>query len=185
MLSIMAIPILKQRLTMADIIAAICCYFGVLVIATQGDISSLAFTNLVGVVFALLSTIIWAVYWLFNTKDSRPQLLSLTLNFGFSLPFIFCYYIATSSDENWPLTGILGAVYIGVFEMGITFVLWNIALKLTNKTSKIANLIFIAPILSIVWLSQLTDEVIRLSTLVGLGFILVGLAAQNWIKKIP
>jgi len=183
MLSFMAIPILKQRLVLADIVAAVLCYFGVLVIATQGQLASLNFSNLTGVLFALLSTVIWALYWLLNTKDSRPSLIGLTLNFAFSLPLIIGYYLLTSASELWPSEGILGAVYIGLFEMGITFVLWNSALKLTDKATKIANLIFLSPILSIVWLSQLTDEVIQLSTLIGLSFILFGLTIQNWIKK--
>ncbi|MEM5529463.1 DMT family transporter [Gammaproteobacteria bacterium AS21] len=183
MLSFMAIPILKQKLLLADIIAAILCYFGVLVIATQGQLASLSFSNLTGVLFALLSTVIWALYWLLNTKDSRPSLIGLTLNFAFSLPLIIGYYFLTSTDALWPSEGIMGAIYIGLFEMGITFVLWNTALKLTDKATKIANLIFLSPILSIVWLSQLTDEVIQLSTLIGLSFILFGLITQNWIKK--
>ena len=179
MLSFMAIPILKQRLTWLDIIAAIFCYFGVLVIATQGHPTSLNFTNGIGVTFALVSTIIWALYWLLNTKDKRPSLVGLTLNFSFALPLIMSYCFITGRYIHWPIEGILSAVYVGFFEMGITFVLWNMALKLTTKATKIANLIFLAPILSIFWLSQFTDESIKWSTLVGLTCILLGLAAQN------
>jgi len=183
MLSFMAIPILKQKLTFADIIAAALCYFGVLIIATQGQLTSLTFSNIMGVGFALLSTVIWALYWLLNARDIRPNLLGLTLNFTFSLPLILGYLLLTSANSDWPITGILGSIYVGLFEMGITFVLWNSALKLTDKATKIANLIFIAPILSILWLSLFTDEVIRTSTLAGLAFILSGLAVQNLLKK--
>ena len=85
-LSFMAVPILKQRLKTADYIAAAACYFGVLYIATRGQIGALEFSNASGVAFALLSTIIWAMYWLLNTKDTRPSLIGLTLNFLFALP---------------------------------------------------------------------------------------------------
>lgn len=179
MLSLLAVPIMKQRLTLNDVLAAACCYFGVLFIATHGHPFTLAFSNLTGVLMALLSTIIWALYWLFNTKDSRPSLIGLTLNFAFAIPMIFLYCWATDNLTNWPLEGIISALYIGLFEMGITFVLWNQALKLTDKASRIANLIFLSPILSIFWLSQFAGESIQNSTLIGLACILIGLTVQN------
>lgn len=179
MLSLLAVPIMKQRLTLNDMLAALLCYFGVLFIATHGQPFSLKFGNLLGVSMALLSTIIWALYWLLNTKDKRPSLIGLTLNFAFAIPMVFIYCWITGNLSNWPLEGVLSALYIGLFEMGITFVLWNQALKLTDKASRIANFIFLSPILSIFWLTQFAGESIQSSTLVGLACILIGLTVQN------
>ncbi|MCZ2723273.1 DMT family transporter [Marinomonas sp. 15G1-11] len=182
MLSFMAVPILKQKLVFFDLIAAACCYFGVLVIATNGSPLSLEFSNFYGVILALVSTIIWASYWLLNTKDQRPSLIGLTLNFAFALPLILIYWWLTEDNIQWSDKGVLSAIYIGFFEMGLTFVLWNNALKLTSKATKVANLIFLAPILSIFWLSQFTDEAVKISTLIGLACILIGLTVQNIAK---
>ncbi|MEO9655748.1 DMT family transporter [Marinomonas sp.] len=178
-LSFMAVPILKQRLKAKDYIAACACYFGVLYIATRGELSDLEFSNLPGVAFALFSTFIWASYWLFNAKDTRPSLIGLTLNFAFALPLILTYAAFTGELSEWNSEGLWGAVYVGLFEMGLSFVLWNKALKLTTKASQVANLIFLAPLLSIIWLSQIANEPILPSTLVGLGCILIGLFIQN------
>ncbi|MCB5161941.1 DMT family transporter [Marinomonas algarum] len=183
MLSFMAVPILKQRLRPADYLAAGACYFGVLYISTRGQISTLEFSNITGVGFALLSTIIWAMYWLLNTKDTRPSLIGLTLNFTFALPLVFLYAAVTGELDTWDQNGVWGAIYIGLFEMGLSFVLWNQAMKLTTNTSQVANLIFLSPLLSIIWLSQFAGEPILSSTLIGLAFILVGLFVQNWSKK--
>jgi drug/metabolite transporter (DMT)-like permease len=183
MLSFMAVPILKQRLKSADYVAAGMCYFGVLYISTRGQIASLEFSNAIGVAFALLSTVIWAIYWLLNTKDKRPNLIGLTLNFACALPLITLYACITGELAHWKKEGLWSAVYIGFFEMGLSFILWNKALKLTSHTSQVANLIFLAPLLSIVWLSQLAGEPILQSTLVGLACILIGLFVQNWSKR--
>ncbi|MCV2401415.1 DMT family transporter [Marinomonas sp. C2222] len=183
MLSFMAVPILKQRLKPTDYIAAAMCYFGVIYISTRGQVTSLEFSNGIGVVFALLSTVIWALYWLLNTKDKRPSLIGLTLNFAFALPLITLYAALTGELTHWNKEGLWGAVYIGVFEMGLSFVLWNQALKLTSSASRVANLIFLSPLLSIFWLSQFAGEPILQSTLVGLACILMGLFVQNWAKK--
>lgn len=183
MLSFMAVPILKQRLKVADYIAAGACYFGVLYISTRGEIGSLEFSNGIGVSFALLSTVIWAFYWLLNTKDERPSLIGLTLNFAFALPLIVLLAAATGELTQWKAEGVWGAVYIGLFEMGLSFVLWNKALKLTSNASQVANLIFLSPLLSIVWLSQFAGEPVLSSTLIGLACILAGLFVQNWAKR--
>ncbi|MEP3348889.1 MAG: DMT family transporter [Marinomonas sp.] len=183
MLSFMAVPILKQRLKPTDYVAAVMCYFGVLYISTRGQITSLEFSNGIGVAFALLSTVIWAMYWLLNTKDKRPSLIGLTLNFTFALPLITLYAAMTGELTHWNKEGLWSAVYIGLFEMGLSFVLWNQSLKLTSNASQVANLIFLSPLLSIIWLSQFAGEPILQSTLVGLACILVGLFIQNWAKK--
>ena len=183
MLSFMAVPMLKQRLKTADYIAATACYFGVLYISTRGQIASLEFSNLTGVAFALLSTIIWAFYWLLNTKDKRPGLIGITLNFAFALPLITIFAGITGELSNWDNKGLWGAIYIGLFEMGLSFVLWNKALKLTTNASQVANLIFLSPLLSIIWLSQFAGEPILRSTLIGLACILAGLFIQNASKR--
>ncbi|WOD06539.1 DMT family transporter [Marinomonas sp. GJ51-6] len=123
------------------------------------------------------------MYWLLNTKDKRPSLIGLTLNFAFALPLITLYAAMTGELTHWNKEGLWSAFYIGLFEMGLSFVLWNQALKLTSNASQVANLIFLSPLLSIIWLSQFAGEPILQSTLVGLACILVGLFIQNWAKK--
>jgi drug/metabolite transporter (DMT)-like permease len=76
----------------------------------------------------------------------------------------------------------LGAGYIGVVEMGVSFVLWLKAMKLTDNTAKIANLIFIAPILSLFLIHYLVGEEIFISTLIGLVLVLLGLGIQAFVK---
>jgi drug/metabolite transporter (DMT)-like permease len=82
-----------------------------------------------------------------------------------------------------PLGGGLGAAYLGLFEMGLAFVLWLSALKLTDSAAKIANLIFIAPFISLFFIHHLVGETIYPSTLVGLVLVMSGLAVQAFAKK--
>ena len=77
------------------------------------------------------------------------------------------------------IKGLLGATYIGLFEMSITFMFWLSAMKLTTSTSKIANLIFIAPFLSLIFIYFLVGEAILFSTIIGLVLIVIGLLVQQ------
>lgn len=182
-LTLLSVPILKQRLRPQDLLAALTCYGGVLVIATHGSLHSLQQGNLRGVTLALASTLLWAAYWLANTRDSRDPLIGLLLNFACSLPLI-ALWCAWRGELVWPSwSGLAGAVYIGAFEMGFTFVLWLYALKQAQSAARIANLIFLSPLVSLLLIHFMLGESIRQSTLGGLGLILSGLLLQKWPSR--
>ncbi len=178
-MTLLAVPVLGQKLKLQDSLAALVCYSGVLTIATRGAPLALNFSNLSGVGFALLSTLLWAGYWLFNAKDEREPVMGLTLNFLLSLPLTLLWCAATGELTPVAWQGIAGAAYVGALEMGFTFVLWLSAMKLTSSTARIANLIFLSPILSLMLISTLLGEPILPSTLTGLGLILGGLLLQK------
>ena len=178
-LALLAVPLLKQRLGAREIAAGLVCYSGVLVISTRGDLAGFHFSNPLGVALALGSTVIWALYWIFNTRDRRDPVAGLLLNFLFALPFILLACLLFSDPLVSEVRGLLGALYVGVFEMGITYVLWLLALKRSDNAARIGNLIFISPVFSLVFIHLLVGEEILPSTLVGLGLILAGLVIQK------
>ena len=185
MLTYLSIPLLGQKLKLNDIIAGIVCYFGVLVIATKGDLLSMDFSNIYGVFFALLSTVVWSLYWIYNTKINVNPVVGLFSSFIVALPLVFIYYLYMEDFIIPDMKGLLGAVYIGLFEMSITFMFWLSAMKLTQSTSKIANLIFIAPFLSLIFIYFIVGEKILFATVIGLVLIVIGLLIQqsHVIKK--
>ncbi|MGB7403510.1 MAG: DMT family transporter [Arcobacter sp.] len=182
MLSLLSVPFLKHKLSIYDIIAGIVCYFGVLIIATKGAPFSLNFSNKEGLILALASTVLWSLYWIFSTKSKTDSTVSLFCNFLFSFPMIIIYFIFTQPLELPNLSGLVGAVYVGLFEMGITFLFWLKAMQSTTNTSQIANLIFISPFLSLIFIYFILGEPILLSTIVGLTLIIFGLIFQQKSK---
>ncbi len=185
-MTILAVPLLGHRLTLADIIAGLVCYLGVLIIATKGSPFALEFENPRGFLFAILSTVIWSLYWIFNRRDTREPVLGLTLNFAFALPIVSLFawrsgdllMLLKASTNAW-----YGAIYVGIFEMGLAFVLWLLAMKRATNTSQLANLIFIAPFLSLVFIALFLSEKILTSTLFGLILIIGGLLIQQKFKQ--
>ena len=178
----LSVPFLGQKLRRIDILAGLVCYAGVVVIATRGAVTSLSFSDPLGVSLALGSTVVWASYWIIATRDTRDPVVGLFLNFLFGLPVIalVCWYTV---GLEFPLGGSLAAaLYVGVFEMGIAFVLWSQAMKKAENTSKVSNLIFISPFLSLVFIYFILGEVILPSTYVGLVLIIAGLWLQQ--KKV-
>ena len=178
-LALLSIPLLGQRIRARELLAGCISYLGVVVIATHGELTSLTFANPLGVALALASTLVWALYWIANTKDGRPPVMGLFCNFLFSLPFSCAACLLFSDLAVSAPRGLLGAAYVGVFEMGVTFVFWLQALRLSENTAKVSNLIFLSPFLSLVLIHYLVGETILPSTYLGLVLIMAGLALQK------
>ncbi len=178
-LALLSVPLLKQRIRLINFLALFVSYSGVVVISTHGDIVSFRFSNPMGVALALGSTVIWAIYWIYNAKDDRDPVAGLLLNFLFGLPFVFTFTLLFSSPSISNIYGLFGAAYVGVFEMGISFVLWLSALRLSRNSARLGNLIFISPFLSLIFIHFLVGERILPSTLIGLALIVAGLVIQQ------
>lgn len=178
-LSLLSVPLLGQKMGVKELAAICISYLGVVIISTHGNIVALEFSNPVGVALALGSTIIWALYWIGNTKSTIDPMIGLFLNFLFGLPLILATTLIYSTLP--PLTGasLLGAAYVGFFEMGITFALWLTAMKYAampdgGGTARIANLIFLSPFLSLILIHFIVGEEILPATVGGLVFIIAG-----------
>ncbi|MFP4256865.1 MAG: DMT family transporter [Desulfobacterales bacterium] len=178
-LAYMSVPFLGQRLRSTDILAGLVCYSGVVVISTRGDVFSLTFSDPAGVALALGSTLVWASYWILATRDQRDPVAGLLLNFLFGLPVLAVVCGLTDGFDIGLGPGAAGAIYVGVFEMGLAFVLWLHAMKRAENTSRVSNLIFISPFLSLVFIYFILGEVIAASTYVGLVMIIAGLWLQQ------
>jgi|TARA_R110000851_G_scaffold8852_1_gene33761 drug/metabolite transporter (DMT)-like permease len=183
-MAFLAVPILGQRLTRIDIVAGLIAYAGVWVIATRGSVLDVDFADPIGVFLALASTLLWALYWLLNAKDKRQPLVGQWQNFSVGLPVLTILLLLGPGLEwhGWPALG--AGVYVGLFEMGVAFILWQLAVHKVSRTAKVSNLIFLSPPISLLLLFLVVGEPIFPSTLVGLGLILLGLGVQQRQKMV-
>lgn len=181
-LVLLSVPILKQRISFLSITAILISFSGIIIISTHGHVLSLTFSNPTGVILALGSAVFWAFYWIFNIRDQREEVTKLFLNFlwGFLYILVTVMIFFPFGDLSWK--GLAGSVYIGCFEMGITFFLWLMALKLSKTTAKVSNLIYISPFISLIIIHFVVGEIILLSTFIGLILIVSGILLQQKIR---
>lgn len=178
-LALLAVPLLGQKLSGRDVLAIVMGYGGVVIIATRGKLFEMQFDSLEGVILALASTVLWALYWLLSTRNPRDPVASLCLSFLLAAPcaLIIC---ATFSTIVLPSPRVaMAATWIGLFEMGVTFALWSTALRLASGVARIGNLIFLSPLISLVLIASVLGEVIHPATLVGLALILPAVLLQQ------
>lgn len=178
-LSLLAVPLLGQSLSGRDGLAIGLGYVGVVIIATRGNPTSLTFASPLGVGLALASTVIWALSWILGAKDDRDPVTGLLSNFLCSLPLSLLVVCLVSNPLPASPAGLLAAAYVGIFEMGLAFVTWLSAMRLATNASRVAGLVFLSPIVSLVLIHFIVGETIAPATIAGLACILCGLGLQR------
>jgi drug/metabolite transporter (DMT)-like permease len=182
-LVLLSIPILKQKIRIKSFLALLLSFVGVIVISSEGNLTNMEFSDSLGVFLALGSSLVWALFWLYNVKDKRHEVVKLFLNFLFALLFITITLLLFSDFRSININGIFVGIYIGLFEMGITFVLWLKALKLATRTEKVSNLIFLTPFCSLLFISVILEEELFITTFFGLILIVAGIFVQQTSKN--
>ena len=179
MIVLLSIPILKQRIGIKSVFAIVLSFSGVLITSTEGDIFRLRFTNLSGVLLALSSAVIWALFWIYHLKDKRDDVARLCLNFAFGLVYIWISLMFFSTPIVPDINGLLAAAYVGLFEMGLTFLLWLRALSLSTTTAQVSHFVYVVPFLSLIIIHLIVGERILVSTIIGLLLVVLGILLQR------
>lgn len=182
-LVILSILFLRQKISKQAIWGIFLSFLGVIIISLQGNLNFSALENPVGVVFSIGSSLIWALYWLLNTKRDKYEETGLFLNFLFAGIYITILMLITSGLGNLNLKGVFAAVYVGIFEMGFTFVLWLKALKLSKDTSRVSHLVYFSPFISLFFIHLILKENIYFTTFLGLTFIISGILLSKIKRK--
>ncbi|HDP94019.1 MAG TPA: DMT family transporter [Candidatus Aminicenantes bacterium] len=178
-LALLAVPLLGQRLTLRSLGALLLALAGVMVISTEGRLGAMEFTSPIGVALALGSAFLWALYWIANTRDRCDPLVRLLLNFGFGFMFTLAWWLLQGAPLPANPMGWTGAIYVGLFEMGITFFLWLRAMRLTRSAARIGILVYIAPFLSLVLIHFVLGEHVLPASFIGLVMIVAGILWQR------
>jgi drug/metabolite transporter (DMT)-like permease len=184
-LVLLSIPMLKQRISFGSILAIFISFLGIIIISIHPDhpVRVNDPDRVVGVLLAIGSAVFWSLYWIFNVKDHREAVGKLFLNFCFGFLYILATILLIGNLRLPQWQGVAGSVYIGLFEMGITFVLWLYALEFSATTAKVSNLIYLSPFVSLIIIHFAVGELILLSTVTGLFFIVAGIILQQYLKR--
>lgn len=202
LLVLLSIPILGQKIKWLNIVALLVSFIGALFVAMQGSPGSLFdgtlhIKNPWGIALALGSSLLWAVYFLLNMKNKVSGPAGLLMNFLFAWIYITVYLlvqflltkkgvlVAEGTATLFPasaytLRSFLSAIYIGIFEMAVPFVIWLKALTLAKNTAAVSSLIYIFPFLSLLLIHYVLGEPVFPSTLIGLVLIVAGVLLSRF-----
>ena len=179
MFVLLSIPLLKQKLTIKSLIAVFVSFAGIIIISTKGNIVSINLSNFFGDILAVGSSIIWALFWIYNVRDKKDEVIKLFLNFLSGAILSGVLMLLFSDFNTLKIEALPAIIYVGILEMSVTFVFWLLALKYTASTDKVSQLIFLSPFLSLIFIHLIVKESIAIYTLTGLFFIIGGIVIQQ------
>lgn len=174
---ILALPLLKERLTAKKMCSILISFFGIVVIVTHGSIFTLSFTSLQGDVLALGGAAVFALFSVLGKKYHYDQTVSVFIYFVTALIFITPTLFLFSSLKMPSLQVWLWLLLNGFIVNGISYVFWFKALEF-GDTSVTSNALYLTPFLSLVYIALFLGEQILLSSIVGLVIIVLGIILQ-------
>ncbi len=183
MISLFAVLFLGEKFRLKTLAGLLLAFGGVVIISTRGNIFPIRFHDLWGVTLAFGSSVIWATFWVLNILDNRDAVIKLTGAFFFGAVYSAVYILFFDTFEIQNVRALFGAVYTGLFEMGLTFFLWLKALELSRDRGKTSTLAYFSPFLSVLFIAFVLKEKILPSSIVGLVLIVGGVLLQRLDKS--
>lgn len=139
-----------------------------------------------GILMAVSSAALWACYWMFSNrlKDEVHPTVALFLGFtaGAVVLLIAGCFVGIRVDS---MSGLLSGIYIGFFEMGIPFLAFGTALRITDNPALTNQMCYLSPFLSLFLISLVLGETILPTTCIGLILIVAGLIYNQYFVSSP
>lgn len=179
-LALLAIPLLRQRLSPPGWIGVAIGYVGVVVILTKGEFHGFGHFDPIGVALALGSALIWAWYWIVTVRLGIHPVPLMLNGFAVATCFVAVVCWATVGLPTLNLETVGYGAWVGLVETGIAFLLWQRAMALTAQASRLGVLIFLAPLASLALIAAVLREEIHPSAAAGLALIVAGVALARW-----
>lgn len=175
MLALLAVPVLGQRLSGRMLAGIAIGYAGVLVLLSQGRFATLPELDWLGVALAMVSTVVWAGYWLASVRSNTEPTAFMATSFCSAVPVLGLLCAAGPGLPALNADTVAYGLWVGLIEMGVTFLLWARALRLSAHAARIGQLIFLSPFLSLLLIGSVLGETVHLTSWLGLGIIVAGL----------
>lgn len=137
-----------------------------------------------GVMMALMSAVLWASYWMLNNRlrDKVDTTVSLFLGFFAGSVVLLLAGAIIGIHVDSPV-GVWSGIYIGCFEMGIPFLTFGMALRLTTNPALVNQMCYLSPFLSLFLIAVVLGERIAPATYAGLALIVAGLVYNQYLAN--
>ena len=173
-LTLLSLPLAARRPTRSQWLGLVLAYTGVLSVSLFSSWDGVAL-DAIGLALALGSSGLWAYYWMLRIKQRDDPDLSLFRSFLVATPITVLVALWTDGiPHELDASPLLAATYIGLFEMGVTFVLYQSAVRRIRRIATLGALSFASPVLSVILIATILGEPISFGASCGMLLVLSG-----------
>jgi drug/metabolite transporter (DMT)-like permease len=182
-MAIMGFFIYKERMSGIQISGAIIAFSGLLVLISNGDLSSINFISNFGDLLVFGSAFTWSIYSFYGRKVTLNYPPSLTILFLFLTMFILLSPLTLSSEfleSVYKLSSVdWGAlIFLGVFCSGLAYVLWAESMN-ELPANRVGAFLYLEPFVTVFTAWLLLNEQITLLMMVSGIVIIIGVIMVN------
>jgi drug/metabolite transporter (DMT)-like permease len=174
----------KEKFTFTKLSSIVLGFIGMLLIVLNGNFNEIRFTNLTGDLFALGGAFCWALFSnLGKMNRADPVISNYVYTFvGFVLSVAVLPFFSNFVVPDLP--ALAWVSWLGISNIVLSFYLWFRMLRSTSS-SLVANLSFLTPFVTLLFIVVLFDEALSWPQMQGFGLIAFGIAVQTLfsIKK--
>jgi len=179
MIILFSIPILKEKMTLRKIVAVLLSFFGLVVIVTHGNFTTIEMESLPGVLACIGAAICFGLFSVINKRKNYNQFTAMMLFFAVTAALSGIAFLIGGEFQALNVPQVGGLLWLGISANAIAYLAWALALK-DGDTAKISNLAYIIPFLAIILSVILLGENVYIYSIVGLVFIILGIVIQNF-----
>ena len=156
-------------------------FSGVLVISLFDGV--LTFNS--GIIWIIMATILSSLYTIIQrvlVKYQAIEIITYSTIFG----SIFLFIAAPDSFvilQNAPQNQLILVIAFAIGVVGISTLLWGIAVRTSTSVNSVGNLLFLPPVFATFFGAIITQEIPTIPTIVGGAIILIGSLVFNRVKK--
>lgn len=171
--------LLGQRMTGRKALALLLSFFGVAIVATEGNFADLGQVDMMGVLACVCGAVCYALFSVLNIKlVTCDKFVAMMIYYGATTLTALLALLASGPLPALTLPQVGGVLWIGVLTNGLGYTTWALAMD-RGDTAKLSNLAYLTPFVSLIYIWILLHEPIGMSSYVGLVFIMAGVLVQN------
>ena len=184
-IAVLGLLVLKERLTWYQVAGIILATFGVLLVVTKGNLSTLTAGRFgtPGDFLVMISAVNWAVFSTLSRPGLKkyPATLMMFYVMSFGWIFISVLFFTTPGIRQItaiPWDGWKAILFLGILCSGAAYIFWYDALKLL-PVAQTGAFLYLEPIVTVIVAALVIREPILLATLIGGITILIGVWLVN------
>src|SRR5688572_29767280 len=184
-IAVLGLLVLKERLTWYQVAGIILATFGVLLVVTKGNLSTLTAGRFgtPGDFLVMISAVNWAVFSTLSRPGLKkyPATLMMFYVMSFGWIFISVLFFTTPGIRQItaiPWDGWEAILFLGILCSGAAYIFWYDALKLL-PVAQTGAFLYLEPIVTVIVAALVIREPILFATLIGGITILIGVWLVN------
>ncbi|HEM8139197.1 DMT family transporter [Providencia alcalifaciens] len=169
---LLSVVLLKEKLAGRQIVGIIIGFIAVIITFTKGQITQLHVENPTALLLVFSGAFCFALMSVFSRQYSIDPYISTVWLFIFStltslvLLLLFSEVQLPSKAAFWP------TLINGILINGVSYILWFKAMN-TGHSAKIASVVFLSPVLSVLWLVLILSDPFEIAYIIGVLLVII------------